>query len=241
MLYLNRKYTLFLLSCLLLLMATAGKAQNSNIFLQLNYGSFQMKDMEKMQNKFATEVQKDFDARIVSSFPAYVGYELNANTKIGEGYQMGGYVSYYSTGGRIHYKDYSGEFKVDQLLLNFSVGMYNEFRIRQFTKSDLFFSTRAGVTFTEYQIISNLQVGSKQNADDITFNSINFHFSPGIGFRYPFKEDFFIQADTRYEIQIPGPLHLSNNKDAKLIDDGGKELKANWDGLRLGLSFGYTF
>lgn len=230
-----------LLTFFLLLIGTEGKAQGEKLLFQVNYATFHMRGMKEMQNDFAEQIKENVDAKVLSSFPAYSGYELNFNTEFAEGHQIGGYVGYYSTGGRIHYEDYSGEIKMDQLLKNVSAGVYNELSFYNLAESDFIFSFRAGITLTQYQIISLLQVEKIAEKEDIGFNSINIHLSPGICYRYPIGKIFFVQAEARYELHAPGSLRLNSDKDAKLIDSKGDEIKAHWDGFRLGISIGASF
>ena len=225
----------------LLLPGPEGIAQQTKVLFQVNYATFQMKDLKNMQLDMLNGLEATVDGKVVSSYPSFTGYELNLNSRLGEDHSIGGYAAYYSTGGRIHYQDYSGEIKIDQLLSNYSLGIYNEFVFQHFSKSALLFTTRAGFTCSLYQMQSLFQVGTAQDSDELGFYSLNFHLSPGIGYRHTFGEIFFIQAETRYEIHLPGPFRLNRDKNAKLIDKKGDKIKAQWDGIRIGLSAGLNF
>ena len=239
--YKNKLIRFHFILFILLLLGSVGFGQNNKLFFQTNYATFQMNDLKEMQLDLYGDFQAIVDGKVVSSFPAFIGHELNYNSKLGEDHQMGGYVSYYSTGGRIHYKDYSGEFKLDQLVKNLSVGLYNEFIFYHFTKSELFLSVRSGLSITDYEIASSTKVGEENESQSIYFNSINFHLSPGIGYQQSLGKLFFLQVETRYEPHFPGSLRLDSNWDAKLIDDNGNEVTANWDGFRFGFSLGLRF
>src|SRR5438034_902469 len=92
-----------------------------NVFVGGGIGTYSMGDMKHLQQEFASEFP--VQPKITSSFPAYWMYEIGATVKLDSTISIGGNISYYSTGGRIDYSDYSGGLRLDQIATSFSIGV----------------------------------------------------------------------------------------------------------------------
>src|SRR5688500_12260694 len=77
--------------------------------LRMGYGTYTMNEMKSFQVDL--QKQSEYPMRIIESFPAFVYYEGSLTFPLGNNFICAPNFSYGSTGGRIHYGDYSGELR----------------------------------------------------------------------------------------------------------------------------------
>lgn len=95
------------------------------------YNSFAINDIKKLQDLAAHEFRLNrVPISATESFPSYYGYQFRVGLPVFSGYlnniEPGILFDYSSTGGRLHYKDYSGEAKYDQVIKLYTYGAFAE-------------------------------------------------------------------------------------------------------------------
>ena len=115
-----KKY-IFLLSFTLIFLQQA-KCQKFDIGFNLGYGFYQLDDLKKYQSEKKDEYS-NINVTSVEQFPGSLNYNLFVNYFANKRNVIGLTGTYYTTGGRNHIKDYSGEYKLDMILNGYKIGM----------------------------------------------------------------------------------------------------------------------
>ena len=232
----------FYLGIILLgLIGTQPTYGQTSLYVKAGLGTYQMNQIEAFQQEIAKDVI--VPARVVDEFPATMTYELGFEYGYDERTTYGGFFGYSSTGGRIHYRDYSGQLKIDQILSSYSLGMQTAFNLSEFTteeKMSPWFFCKLSAAYTLLDLTQHLEIGQESNSESFGFGSLNIGLQPGFSFRIPVAS-FSINPEISYEIQLPGKLFSEEYDDAYLLDQQGEEVTANWSGLRLGISVAKQF
>jgi len=227
-----------LLSCLAVMISLELRGQDNTIIIKAGYGSFAMKDMKKLQDSFMEETTLPY--KVTTSFPSFLTFELQFTTELNEDLVIGAQLAYKSTGGRMHYGDYSGETYVNQELGAFSVGFHISGYLSKEEKYAVPIFMNVDAVFTDLKIKSGLRLGDHQETDQLKFSSLGISFEPGVGYRRYFSR-FVLGFDVGYEINVNGKLNFSEDDEAYLSDDENNPLKAQWSGFRLKLGTGFRF
>jgi len=200
-------------------------------------GWFSMSEL----GKFQKTIQSSYpvDAKITEEFPAYVIYDAAIFWKLHSNGFLGLYYQYGSTGGRVHYEDFSGEVYSDQLLhyntLALSVGQGFSFENNLQFRVDL----HPGVTFTSLEIIEGGRIGNESRRDSYKFHSINATLQPTVELHKTWGQ-FGIKVYAGFHIAAySGKLKFEENKNSYLTGGGNDPIVANWNGFRLGLTGTY--
>lgn len=227
-----------LLSLLAIMMSLELAAQRSTIMIKTGYGSFSMKDMKKLQNSFLKESPIPY--KVTASFPSFLTFELQYTLAVNEDVAFGAQFGYESTGGRLHYGDYSGETYVNQALDAFTVGVNTLEYLKNEEKYAIPIFINVDAVFTSLMIESSLRIGSQEESEELKLSSIGVSFEPGIGYRRYFSW-FVLGVDLGYKLNLNDKLYFGEDKQSYLVDADDKALKAQWSGLRMKLGAGIRF
>ncbi len=212
--------------------------QGNSIMAKVGYGSFAMKDMKKLQDSFMEEAIIPY--KVTASFPSFLTFELQYVTELNDDFAIGGQLGYKSTGGRMHYGDYSGESYVNQELGAFSIGFHMSSYLQKEEKYAIPIFLNVDAVFTNLMIESGLRIGDQQESEQVKFKSLGILFEPGVGYRKYFSW-FVLGFDLGYEINFNDKLYFTEDDEAYLVDDQDNPLKAQWSGLRMKLGAGIRF
>jgi hypothetical protein len=193
-----------------------------------------MSDMKAFQEELHQDLA--FDTRVTSSFPGYWFYELSLTSILPNNMVLGGNLSYGSTGGRIHYRDYSGEIGSDQRIHFFSLVPSLGTSFTGHDESWRFLvDLRPGMIYSKFQFDVYQRIGQTQDAKDLSFTSINFSVQPTVTVQKEFGR-FGVHATVGYHATVVrGKLYLKDGGKAYLLDRKGDEVYADWSGIRLGV------
>jgi hypothetical protein len=238
------KLNLFITVIFILIFSLDICPQNSVILrLKGNYNFFSMSDETALQNDLLSEVNtQGIPAEAVESFPPYYGLEFQllfiAKSDPGKEYHVGLFFDQSSTGGRIDYKDYSGEIKVDQLFKAFSIGPIGEITKDVGNNFNLAVALKIPLIFGSFKIKSESRLGTMTNSQEIDFSAFTVGLEPGISLSYLFhKVSIGINMD--WLIAFPSSYTLDSNSDLKLLNQSGDPVSIGMNGARFGLALGY--
>ncbi len=210
-----------------------------------SYNSFHMNDLKNLQSELLNEITSNgIPAVKTETYPSYVGtviglllpiYEKENNTIF-----AGVLGEYTSTGGRIHYQDFSGEIRADQVVSAFSLGGtidYEKYYTEQF---DVDFQLSAKLIFSSMKNDFLLQVGDAKQFQQFEFHSTSFGFEPAI---IPNIKVSPIQLgiSISYLLNLPTYLEYDLFSNAFLINNKGERVTINWSGFRFGFLVGVVF
>lgn len=200
----------------------------------LNYGSYSMKSLKKVQQSL---LSSNIPLEVVESFPSTAGFEINL-LRTFDNMSFGAGFSHMSTGGRVSYADYSGSILHDIIANNVMISIQAEYAFVQNEGWELFFAMRNGIAMSAMKYRTELTLGSETEELNNKFNAMNFALGPGLGARF-FYRNFFLHPEARYESHIvKGDLTYTEDSDVEFKVDGHK-VQMDWDGIRLSISLGY--
>lgn len=207
--------------------------------LYAGYGSYSMREMRAFQEQFKS--QFNYPAEITAAFPAYPIFGGSLTKSFSEKYFGGVDFAYGSTGGRIHYSDYSGELGSDQLLRFTSLGtVLGVSVLPSGGKYMIEVSITPSIVISRLDLSLYGRVGDQMNEEKIVFRSKNLTLQPEITFIREIHR-FGIQACVGYNLTAFKGKMFVEHRDAYLLDQRDRPVRAQWDGFRAAVSISYTF
>jgi hypothetical protein len=209
------------------------------------YNSFNMTDEAGIQHELLQQLQlQNIPALATETFPAHSGMQFQLLFRIdnpsGIKYFVGPYLDIASTGGRIDYKDYSGEIKIDQLFKAYSFGITGEIKIPVADNFYLSPSLSIPIIFGSMQINSETRVGDYKDSQNYSFAATSFGLQPSIALGYDYSK-FTIGLNLSYLLCMPTSYSPESNSEAFLKNNNGEKVTIGMNGLGLGVILGYNF
>ena len=236
----RHKYAFFL--TLLVMVSGSLYAQENpgqwGIGLSGGLASFSMRDLKEYQQE---KEKDDFNARIVKSFPVYFAASFHVTYASSRKF-FDLSVGRMSTGGRISYSDYSGEFAHDLIVVMGYCSASAGFRVASPGKVNVF----AG---GQLLLFSNLMkekrsekiYGGNSWATSQEYVSLNLAAAPAIEFHRRIGKSLLIRQQTSYEVHLPSALLTNDPDPKKLTNRSGMPVKVQAHGFRAKLGFVYLF
>lgn len=217
-----------LLTALILLLHSA-YGQQPGIELKLGYSAYAMEDLSKLltyQNS-----QSNIPLKTTADFPPFATFGTRIFGKFRQ-LDTGIDYTYLSTGGRVHYRDYSGQIGFDQMAVAHAVGVFvggsfvkhYHFTLRGSFLLSLYSST---VNFTQY-----VSVGDYSEAKKLSTISRSVVVVPSIEPVFTLTPWLYTGVRIGIGLDTQGSLRLKENHEAKLIDDQKEPITTNWSGFR---------
>ncbi len=226
---------------ILLLVSTPVFAQYS-IGLSTGYGTYSMRNLKEFQKELLTDFPED--SRITETFPGFMYYELSAVKWFDdEKYLSGLSIAYGSTGGRIHYRDYSGEVGGNQLIKYFNLTLPFGVKLYDNEKSfRLWLDIKPHVSVSRLDLEFYSRLGNQSDFDSFGFRSLNFGLEAGLRAQRSFFVNWAIEGFAGYNQNlVKGELFFTQDDQAYLQNEDGDAVKVDLSGLRLSLGVSYTF
>lgn len=223
---------------LLLMIPIFVKGQYWEIRGGATFGTFSMKGLKDVQRTITIQTQ-ELSTKVVESFPSKFGYDVSIshnNTKR----SFGLFYTFFSTGGRVHYADYSGEIKFDQIVNGNSFGGLLTFNLGQVHSCTIYGGTRLGATMSTVKFVNEVSVVSLPDSyisENYSFKSDNLFLSPLLGAKTEYH-NFSGFLEARYEWHA---VKEALSMDQAQLQSSGDDVHADWDGLRISFGIGYKF
>ena len=207
----------------------------ARISIGLMYNVFNLKSLKNGQSAIIKELP--FDAKVVENFPGYLGYKLTSHIPINNHLSLGAIAMFTSTGGRISYADYSGNYQLDQSLYFGSFGPSLEgYAANGKNNETLEFHYGVNVTIdiVNYKFYSLLNLPpdiSESSSANLT--SVGMSVWPFMGPIFPITKVLLININAGYQLNvIRGKMKYFGS----VVGAG-----PNWSGFRLEVSIVYNF
>ncbi len=213
---------------------------NLRISLDAGYGTYQFDELKQLQ----TDLSKSYPGlpvKAVEEFPGFLNYSASVEYRVYNNLWMGLNGGYYTTGGRNHVEDYSGEYRLDipangkriggQLTHIFPTGQKIKPYVR--LKGGALFST---VKMEEFFIIYDVDSIST----NYKYKGTAYFGEPSVGLIFAPVKRLFIYLNAGYQFDLKGNLYKNGNKDEALYFQSGDNVRANWSGLRLSLGISFS-
>lgn len=228
-----KKNVLFVLLFLAFTLSASSQGWNGDV--RAGFGYYNLYDVKALQLNLMKETNLTH-VKPVEAFPGSLFYSVSANYSLNPRDRVGLDFNYYTTGGRNHVKDYSGEYKLDMILNGARIGAkYARFN-RIYSKFYLGVQLSGGCIISNLDLDEYLKVYETTIADEeYKLTGVGIYVEPSVLLSYHLLENTHINLMGGYEQDIEGELHLRGNNDQKT----GKN--ADWSGLRISLGVNYTF
>ncbi len=198
-----------------------------------------MEQLKKMQKGLAESIREEtgIPVEVVNDFPSFYNFQVQFLVTTPELFSTGLYFDFYSTGGRIHYEDYSGQYGFDQTITQMTIGGIIEKNFFRFAQVHFIsvilkgFVSRNDLKNKNYLLIDNSI--SKQI---YKFNALSVGMQPALGYAYKF---YFLSIglELGYKVDFSGLFHLAGDENAYLVYNN-QPIHPQWDGLNISLTLG---
>ena len=231
------------LSCIfitIIILTVNSRAQDNFISVKAGYGAYGMNDLERIQN-FLVEyyAQQQLPVSSVDNFSPYWNYQVQFSRKLSESFNLKGFYSFASTGGRVHYSDYSGEIKSEQIVSASFLGIGLEYFFNRMESFRYFTAIQTSVVFSSLDINDLFRIYNQSTKDVTQFNSTGFGIEPLVGAEFDIMSILF-RLEFGFLFNASGAFYFSEDSDIELKIEG-KEISPNWMGYRIGFSIGFGF
>lgn len=216
---------------LFLLFAVNVHSQVVNFEANVGYGIYDLDDIKSLQTSFLESISLP-DVKAVETFPNNLYYSIAINHVINNFNRIGLEFSYFTTGGRNHLADYSGEYKVDMLLSAYQIGPKYQDYLLQLDKFKIGIQLSGGIIFSALEIKEILTINEDIiSQDDANLKSTGWYVEPLLKVSYNVFDKLNINASGGYNFSEKGELEYEGEN---------TELSANWSGVRLLIGIDYT-
>jgi hypothetical protein len=208
------------------------------LFASVGYGTYSMQELKKHQQEL--EMHIPVDAKITTSFPGYWYYQVGAGYHFRSNFFIGCSINYGSTGGKLHYQDYSGEIGWEHKVKYVSVALPFGWRLPfQQNKLNLQFELSPTVYLGNTHLAFERNVNTWVDPQSVEFKSMNFGLQPAIQLERKMGP-VMIFTQVGYYIDVyRSNLTVKDNDEYYLLNDHGDEVHADFSGLRatVGVAF----
>ena len=231
-----KKYTtLFFLA----LVSTMALNSQVRVSYSLGYADYNMSDMNKVLDNslFLIELEFPTGVAITDRFPGYITHNIDATYYL-KRHEFGIKGTYLTTGGKIAYSDYSGEYFEKITLNGYRVGAMYRFH---FLKSQIgnlplsfYGELSPAITFTslKYKALLSLpEYDVHETPEDVlSTNETGYSIQPLIGAQLFLTRNIFFNVSAGYDFEFGAKLSTANNL-----------LRVDWTGFSVNGGVGFSF
>lgn len=213
--------------------------QNFSFDFHAGFGTYQLQALKDFQTNMK-EFYSPLSIEETDHFPDYFNYSSSIEYWYNNKNSIGLNGAFYTTGGRNHIKDYSGEYKLEMSMDGYRIGIQDRNIISEFNKIKIYVCIRGGLLISGFKMNEYIKINNVDSTSTgYKFRSKTFFGEPSLGIRYFLGTRMSLDFCAGYQIDTNGKLHLKKNRDITLNNPAEKTVFVNWSGIRilLGLSF----
>jgi len=233
-----KKYILTLL--LSIIMVSGAKAQFS-VSYSAGYGDYKMNDMKDMMRSMLSSALSEYPQipfAIVDNFPGYLNHTFDLSYKAGR-HEAGIRFSYLTTGGKVAYSDYTGEYSGELTLNGYRIGLNYRFYIpvAETGKSgsvSLFAEMSPGITFSNLKSNEYMRIFTHYSkaSEELDMKANGISLLPQVGAKWFITPLIGIHIGGGYDFQLGSRLKYQKQK---------TYIKSDWTGFRFSGGISFTF
>lgn len=201
-------------------------------------GSYQMTDLKSVMSEGLSP--NLLHPPIVTNFPPYLFFSPSI-TFCNYFSRWGLNFTLFSTGARASIRDYSGEYRYDNVVVGFAPALFSERTMFVRNKFVTYLHLDVGVLYSTLNLDEFLKVNDSEIFhESLDAMSWNVFVKPCLKTTYPISERFNLQLNVGYHFDLlRGGLSEPTELATYLKYVKGNGLKLQWDGIRIG--FGCTY
>lgn len=210
--------------------------QRIDVAINFGYATFRMNDLKELQQDQAGYFAP-LKGEITNSFPGYLNLGVDA-VFYDSTYFVGFVFGHTSTGGRIHYADYSGSVTADQLVrMNYN-GVVGALRVASTKVGNIFIGTNLLTYFNKVELKYSETIFDEASTTSNKLQSLNVALGPFLQIHKRFGK-FLVKGNLGYEFHLGMDLYYKES-DQKYVNSSNEYVKVNADGIRAGIGVGYA-
>lgn len=195
-----------------------------------------MNDLKRLSSTYVGTTR--LPLKVTHDFPARVFFGTTLGWKLSPALGLNISYEFHSTGGRLHYQDYSGRAVLDQILKLNQIGVSLRFMAYRSMKNSFYFSTGVSRNFTSLQLKEELQIGAIVKSEVEQLSSSAWGLRPAIFFERRMG-NLIAQVGFGFDVLLRNDLKVDGN-DLTLQHSPGNDASAQWDGLRASFGIGFS-
>lgn len=202
--------------------------------LKFCYMTFALNSLKHFQEDLYNEIINDgIEVKKIDNFPNTISYQIQFLTEAPK-CTVGLALEFASTGSRLDYRDYTGNYTIDQILNHFSLGIILEKVPFPEKNSKLIQYINLATLFDSYTIKEELKIfGEVINSNENSFSALGYGFETG--FRYILlQKPLIMMLNIGYQATFHQSFRFSNDYNVELHSSRGA-VKPDWNGFRLGI------
>jgi hypothetical protein len=218
---------------LLSFVSKATVAQKIRIELGSGIAGYSMTDLKSLNDLALKNLP--IEGKITDNFPSQPYETVTISSHIWKAFIVGITGSYYTTGSRVSYKDYSGEYRFDNVLSSYNPGILIGAKLYS-GAVDISLLTRTSYSFVNMKLKETIMDDSQTNK----FKSNSISVLPELKIARRIKM-FEISLNSGYMYDFEAPYTFSDGNGKLRNSETNKEIRNNWSGFRFSLNLGYCF
>lgn len=219
-----------------------GFGQKIQVNANIGYGTFFLKDLKDFQSEMISSTSLNDEP--VEDFPNYLYYNISVDYTFNRRHMVGLGATYYSSGGRNHIADYSGEYSLDMIASAYAFAVQYKVTIISFDKLDIFFQYKTGFLFSNVDISEKLEISNlNSNTTDCEYKGNSLVFEPGVYISYTIYKSIALNFSLGYErcsnSRLLNNRWLESDND-EVFFNYMENITADWTGLRTSIGITYS-
>ncbi len=227
---------LFLVS---LFISTAVLAENSISFrIGFGYSTYNLENIKDYQTSVSNYyLGRGIPIEIYDKFPDNYSGQIQFALNVLDRINVGFFFDYGETGGRMHYRDYSGEVESIQKLIKKAPGIFGEYLLKKYENLSIYFSLQLSLTQTTFKYESKFLISNYFTPVNETLKNTSYGITPLIIAEYRINL-FLIRANIGYESNTIGEFEKSYEYHDQIMFRGYLR-ETDWSGLRAFITLGF--
>jgi hypothetical protein len=204
------------------------KAQNINLEMKTGYGSYAMDDLSHTMHYYQNYYH---DLKITDDYPGFVNF--GGRMMVGfDKWNVGIDYTYYSTGARAQYKDYSGETGFDQIVIANALGANAKYAFFEANKFKMKVTLLTSLYMSKARFNEYYRTASANDENKLTSISKSIAFTPGLEPVFQLSDKIYVGLNVGLCFDLGGVLSVDGDKDKQLYNENNDLIHTQWSGLR---------
>lgn len=196
-----------------------------------------LRDVRDWQSRERADLQgQGVPAEITDGFPTRPGVRVDVATRFLGEHRVGLSAGFGSTGGRLHYADYSGEVRTDWIVSRRSFGIFLEQAAAERATWATFVTTHGTLDLAQLRYDAYFQVGDVSDREEVEFSAWSFSVEPELALEVRTFGSTFARVGAGFGYSFGGTLTLEGEPVG--LSGSTSPLKLRWTGWRVGLTLG---